>query len=57
MDKVGIDNVGPLPVTNDGNECLIVLCDYFTKWTEANVPNHTALTVGDKVVNEFISRF
>ena len=40
--------------TNDGNEYLIVLCDYFTKWSEAYpVPNHTALTV----VNEYISRF
>ena len=58
LDRVCIDIVGPLPVTNDGNEYLIVLCDYFTKWTEAYaVPNHTALTVGDKVVNEFISRF
>lgn len=57
LDRVGIDNDGPLPVTNDGNEYLIVLCDYFTKWTEAYpVPNHTALTVSDKVVNEFISK-
>lgn len=58
LDRIGIDIVGPLPVTNDGNEYIIVLCDYFTKWVEAYaVPDHQALTVGDKVVNEFICTF
>ena len=58
LDRVGIDIVGPLPITGDGNEYIVVLCDYFTKWVEAYaVPNHTALTVGDKIVNEFICRF
>lgn len=58
LDRIGIDIVGPLPVTNDGNEYVIVLCDYFTKWVEAYaVPDHQALPVGDKVVNEFICTF
>ena len=58
LERVGIDIVGPLPITGDGNEYIVVLCDYFTKWVEAYaVPNHTALTVGDKIVNEFICRF
>lgn len=58
MDRIGNDIVGPLPVTNDGNEYVIVLCDYFTKWVEAYaVPDHQALPVGDKVVNEFICTF
>lgn len=35
-----------------------VLCDYFSKWSEAwAVPDHTALTVGYKVVSEFFCRF
>lgn len=58
LDRVGIDIVGPLPRTSNGNEYIIVLCDYFSKWTEAwAVPDHTALTVGDKVVTEFFCRF
>jgi hypothetical protein len=55
LDRIAVDIVGPLPPTADGNEYLIVLCDYFTKWVEANaVPDHTALTVGDKIVNESV---
>lgn len=58
LDRIVIDIVGPLPVTNDGNEYIIVLCDYFTKWVEAYaVPDHQSLTVGDKSVNEFICTF
>ena len=46
------------PQSSNGNSYVIVVCDYFTKWVEAYpVPNHTALTVADKLVNEFISRF
>lgn len=56
--RIAVDIVGPLRQTSNGNEYVIVLCDYFTKWAEAYaVPNHTALTVGDKIVNEFICRF
>ena len=58
LDRIGIDILGPLPRTSKGNEYIIVLCDYFSKWAEAYaVPNHTALTVADKIVNEFICRF
>lgn len=58
LDRVGIDIVGPLPRTNNGNEYIIVLCDYFSKWSEAwAVPDHTALTVGDKIVTEFFCKF
>ena len=36
---------------------LIVFGDYYTKWKEAfAVPNHTALTVADKLVTEIICR-
>jgi hypothetical protein len=33
--QVGIDFVGPLPVTELGNKYIIVAIDYFTKWVEA----------------------
>lgn len=56
LDRVGIDIVGIL--SRNGNEYIIVLCDYFYKWSEAwAVPDHTALTVGDKVVTAFFCRF
>ena len=32
---VGLDIIGPLPITERGNEYLFVLVDYFTKWVEA----------------------
>ena len=48
LERVVIDIVGPLPVTNDGMEYIMVLCDYFSKWVEAYaIPNHTAQTVAD----------
>jgi hypothetical protein len=37
---------------------LLVLVDYFTKWTEAYpMPNQEAVTVADKFVKEFICRW
>ncbi|MES9879438.1 MAG: reverse transcriptase domain-containing protein, partial [Sedimenticola sp.] len=58
MDCVAIDIFGPLPTTEDGNEYIIVLSEYFSKWVEAwATPNHTAITVADKVVSEFFVRF
>lgn len=58
LDRIAVDIVGPCPVTEDGNEYIIVVQDYFTKWVEAySTPNHTALTVGDKLATEFFCRF
>ena len=55
---VGIDIVGPCPITENRNEYIIVVVDYYTKWTKAfAVPNHTALTEADKLVTEFFCRF
>ncbi|GBB98404.1 hypothetical protein RclHR1_32140002 [Rhizophagus clarus] len=33
--QVGIDFVGPLPITPNGNRYIIVAIDYMTKWPEA----------------------
>lgn len=50
LDKIGIDIVGLCPITDNGNEYIIVLSDYFSKWVEAYaVPNHTTLTVADNM--------
>jgi len=41
--QIGIDFVGPLPITTNGNKYIIVAVDYFTKWPEAKaVPEATA---------------
>ena len=58
LERVAIDVLGPLPCTVRGNKYIIVVGDYFTKWTECYpVPDHTAKTVATKLVDEFVARF
>lgn len=58
LDRVQLDIVGPLRTTANGNTYILVLVDYFTKWAEAwAIPDHTAQTVADIVVKEFICRY
>ena len=53
-----MDITGPLPTTESGQKYILVVGDYFTKWTEAfPLPNQEAKTVAEKLVNEVISRF
>jgi hypothetical protein len=43
---MAIDILGPLPRSEDGNRYLMVVEDYFTKWTEAiPIPNAEATTI------------
>ena len=58
LDAIAIDIMGPLPVTENGNQYIMVVGDYFSKWTEAYaLPVHTAQIVADKLVTEFICRY
>jgi transposase InsO family protein len=58
LDAIAIDIMAPLPVTENGNQYIMVVGDYFSKWTEAYpLPMHTALIVADKLVTEFICRY
>ena len=58
LDRVAIDILGELPLTDQGNRYVLVLSDYFTKWTEAYpIPDQTAQTVADTIVTKFVSRF
>ncbi len=58
MERVALDILGPLPETNSGNKYILVIGDYFTKWTEAYaMPNQEAITVARIVVEEFVCRF
>ena len=58
MERIAIDILGPLPESNAGNKCIMIVTDYFTRWTEAfALPNQEALTIARALVDEFISRF
>ena len=44
--RIGIDLIGPLPLTKSGNAYIITCSDYFTKWPEAApIPDKSADTV------------
>lgn len=44
-------------MTEQGNRYILVIGDYFTKWTEAfAIPDQEAETVAKKLVHEFICR-
>ena len=58
MERIAIDVLGPLPITETGNKYILIIADYFTKWVEAYpMPNQEATTVAELLVREFISRF
>ena len=56
LQRVAMDILGPLPVTHQNNKFILVIGDYFTKWTEAYpIPNMEASTVARLFVNEFVA--
>ena len=58
MERVGVDILGPLPVTDRGNRYLLVAMDYFTKWPEAiPIANQEATTIAEALVSNFFCRF
>ena len=57
-ERIADDILGELPKTNDGNKYILVIGDYFTKWTEAHVmPNMEASTIADIIAREVVTRF
>ena len=53
-----MDILGLLPLTPRGNRFVLMVTDYFTKWTESYaIPNQEAVTVAEKLVGEFVCRF
>ena len=55
--QIGIDFVGPLPITERGNKYIIVAMDYFTKWPEAKaVSEATAKEVSKFIYEDIICR-
>ena len=58
MERIAINILGPLPKTVSGNEYIMVISDYFTKWIECySLPNQLAYTVADALVTKFFTRF
>ena len=58
MERLAIDVLGPLPLSEAGNKYLLISADYFTKWVEAYpLPNQEAKTVAEALVNNFVCRF
>jgi transposase InsO family protein len=58
MQLVAMDIVGPFPESPSRNTYVLVVADYFTRWTEAYpILNQEAITVARKLVDEFFFRF
>ena len=58
MERIAVDILGELPTTDKGNKYILVVADYFTKWTESfAMPNMEAQTVARIIVEELVTRF
>ena len=58
MDRIAIDIMGPVTTSSKGNSYILVVCDYFSKYSEAYaLPDITAETVADKLSTEWITRY
>ncbi|XP_062421526.1 uncharacterized protein clasp1b [Pungitius pungitius] len=57
MQRLGVDVLGPLPLTDRGNRYILATVDYFTKWPEAYaIKDQEAETIVDALVEGIISR-
>ena len=58
LERLALDILGPLPISNLGNKYLFIVGDYLSKWTEAYpIANQEAKTMPDVLVHEFVSRY
>ena len=56
MERLAMDILGFQ--TPRGNRFVLVVTDYFSKWTELYaIPNQEATTVAEKLLSEFVCRF
>lgn len=57
LELLGVNLVCKVTSTNQGNEYICVLVDYYTKWSEAYaIPNKSAEVVSRCIVNFFYKR-
>jgi hypothetical protein len=58
LERVHIDILGPLPRSNKGKRYILVIVDWFTKWTDAfPIANQEAQTCAKVLVEQFVCRF
>ncbi|CAG2249606.1 unnamed protein product [Mytilus edulis] len=58
MERIAVDILGELPKTANNNKYILVIADYYTKWTESfPMENMEASTVANIIVTEIICRF
>ncbi|GFV96342.1 retrovirus-related Pol polyprotein from transposon 412 [Trichonephila clavipes] len=58
FERIAFDILGPLWRSSDGNNNILVVMDYFTKWPEAYpIPEQEASTIAEVLVQHWISRF
>ncbi len=57
-ERLAVDVMGPLPVTESGNKYLLVAVDNFSKWPEAfPLPDQEAVTVAEVLIKEIVCHF
>ena len=57
FEKMGMDVLGPFPITTNGNKYIIVMVDYLTKWVETKaLSDGTAKEVASFVVENVVLR-
>ena len=57
FERVAVDVMGPLPLTESGNKFIVVFSDYLTKWPEAfAIPDQTAQTIAELFVEQIVCR-
>ena len=57
MERVHIDILGPLTLSDNGNKYILALVDQFTKWIECSaLPDQTAERVATAAINDTFSR-
>lgn len=58
LDRIATYILGPFPESTKGNKYILVVTDHFTKWVESfAVPDQTAATSADRILNDFIARY
>ena len=55
---IGIDIMGPFPITQRQKQYLLVIVDYFTRWIEVfSLRTTTANTIANVIINEVFCRY
>ena len=53
--RVAVDIISGFETTSNGNTCMMVITDYYTKYTKVfPLPNHTAATCADAMVRGWV---